>query len=109
GNNVQINFVGLTNRTAGLIILLAAAGLSTVVARPRIRREIVGGLGTGWVGLILVLLALHVFGFQTTIVALSVIATFGVMAVVIPVCALIARSSFLGSRLDSALWIYMAA
>jgi hypothetical protein len=130
-DHVGINFVGIVNRTAGLIVLLAAAGLSTLAARPGLMRKILAGLGTGWIGLIVGLLAHQAVGAQVFVdalrrallavlprlhaldagsipIALAVIGTFGVLAVVIPVCALVERSRFLGSRLDLALWLYLA-
>jgi hypothetical protein len=94
--------------TVGLILLPAAAGLAVVASRPGIGRRFVALSGTLCVGLILVLLAVHTVAPSPRIAALTVIATIGAMAVLIPVCALIGRSEFLGRRIDGRFWVYLA-
>src|SRR5262245_46903433 len=107
-DHVGVTWVGIIHMTAGLIVLLVAAGLAAVAARPGNARKAVALTGTGWVGLILVLLALRRVAPDPEIAALSVVTTTGALTVVIPICVLLGRSSFLGSRIDAGFWLYLA-
>jgi hypothetical protein len=105
---VGILYLAIAGGTTGLILLLAAAGLSSVAAGRGISRTIVTVLGTIVIALILVMLVLQNIRPQLELGALKLIVTFGVLLVVIPVCAMVGRSSFLGGRLDAGLWVYLA-
>jgi hypothetical protein len=107
-DHVWIAFLRVTEKTTGLILLLAAAGLSTVVAQPGLGRTIIAVVGTVVIGMIVGLFAVQAIADDLDAGALALIGTFFTV-MVIPVCALVARSSFLGSRIDGSLWIYLAA
>jgi hypothetical protein len=105
--HVTLTWLGIIHMTVGLIVLLVAAGLAAVGARSGMIRKTIAIAGTGWVGFILVLLALRRAGSDPTLGALTVVATMGAMIVVIPLCAMIGRSSFLGGRIDGEFWLYL--
>jgi hypothetical protein len=107
-DHVGITWVGIIHMTAGLILLLVAAGLTAVMAQPGIGRKVVAILGTGLVAFILVLLALRRVGPSPSVAAWAVVATSAALAVLIPLCAALCRSTFLGGRVDARFGLYLA-
>jgi hypothetical protein len=107
-DHAGIIWVGTIHRTAGLLLLLVATGLAAVMAQPGIGRKVVALLGTGLVAFIVVLLALRRVGPGPRVGALAVVATGAALAVVVPLCAALSRSTFLGGRIDVQLGLYLA-
>jgi hypothetical protein len=107
-HHVWIVALRVIERTAGLILLLAAAGLGAVAARPGVGRTLLAVLGTGVITMIVALLAVQAIAENLDAGALALIATLGVLVVVLPLGAVIGRTPFLGDRLDAALGIYLA-
>src|SRR5262249_25469221 len=87
----NVTWLGVSPMTAGLMVLLAAAGLAAVAARPGMIWKTLALAGTGWVVLILVLLALRRAGSDPTLGALAVVATMAGVIMMIPLCAVIGR------------------
>jgi hypothetical protein len=107
--HVSLLFVGIVGNTKGLLLLLAAAGLSAVAARPGIIPKTIAGLGTASIAVVLAMLVVQYFWLKLEIGALLIIASAAIVLVGIPVCAVVARSSYPGGWLDVALWGYLAA
>ncbi len=107
-DHLQVVSWGLITRTAGLIALLAAAGLAMVGAGRGLGRKIVVVAGIGLIGLILTAQGLHTILHRIELTVTIALAGTVIMAVVFPACLLIERSALLGNRLDAALWVYTA-
>jgi hypothetical protein len=108
GSHIRLIALGVTERTTGLILLLAAACLCVLADGPGLGRALLTVVGTGLIGMIVALRAVEAIADNLDAGVLAIVATFGVM-LVIPVGALVARSPFPGNRIDAALWIYLAA
>jgi hypothetical protein len=107
-DHVGIVFVGVVKRAAGLIAWLAAAGLAAVAARPGLGRTAIAVAGGGAIGLVIALLVLHFVQASAELGALTVVTSLGIIVLIIPACAWIEPRTFLGGRLDAALWVYLA-
>jgi hypothetical protein len=107
-DHVGVAWVGIIHMSAGLILLLVAAGLTAVMVQPGIGRKVVALLGTGLVAFILVLLALRGVDPSPSVAAVAVVATSAALAVLIPLCAALGRSTFLGGRIDARFGLYLA-
>ena len=94
-------------KCVGVILLLAAAGLTVVAARPGAADGHSLSPGTILIGLVAALTVIQIFHVQRHVSQLIVVGLIVVIALVIPACALLARS-FRGGWLDAALWIYWA-
>ena len=95
-------------KCVGPILLLAAAGLAMVSARPGSARRALVFVGTGVIGVVVVLTALQSFTVRIGISAMLVGGLLVVIAVIIPACVAFDKS-LVGDWLDRGLWVYFAA
>jgi hypothetical protein len=95
-------------KCVGVILLLAAAGLSLVAVQPGLGRKMLFALGTLLVVLVVVSTGFQLVSVNMRVGELIVLGLILVIVLVIPACALLERSRWFGS-LEAALWAYAAA
>jgi hypothetical protein len=102
------NFVlALVWKSVGLILVLAAAGLAMVLARPNAGRRMLASACTVLIGLIATLVVFQLFVVEMWVSELIVAGLLITMSCLIPACALFhGRRPF--DRVDAALWVYCA-
>lgn len=106
---VLIVFLAIIGRTAGVSILITAAGLCLIQRRPGRARAAIAVVGTCCVGLFVGIQA-HLLLAPTEVeLGLFVVAVMTANAVFIPICGRLERRSTAARQLDAALWLYMFA
>jgi hypothetical protein len=108
-NTVLVLLLGILNRSAGIVAMLAAAAIIAVARRPGPLRRLAIGVAAVVVGILLgMVLTDLVFANNDTGAVLFVALTLTV-AFAIPAAALTVRSISPGKGIDAALWGYLAA
>jgi hypothetical protein len=106
---VFVLLLGIANRSAGTVAVLAAGALIAIGGRPGLPRWIATGVATIVVGILLGAVSADVAVRSNRTGAAIFLAVGLAAAVVLPAAALSTRSSSTAKEVDAALWAYLAA
>ena len=100
-------WLALIWKCVGLILLLAASGLTIVSARSSLARQTLIAASTALIGVVVALTVCQFVVAKTDFAGLLVLGLLVLIAVVIPVCVFFERSLF-ADFIDLALWTFVA-
>jgi hypothetical protein len=108
-DSVLVVFVGILNRSGGLVAMLAAAAFTAAGSWPGPARRLLTGAGIVAIGLIPVALVVQSVLDRPWAGLATVVATGLAAVLAMPAAALAGRRSSTGRGIDAALWAYLIA
>jgi hypothetical protein len=99
--------VGVGNRSAGLVALLAAAAFTAAGSRPGVLRRLSAAVGTVAIGAVLGGLVVQILSEGPTAGAVTVLLTILTVLLALPAAALCVRDASPRIGIDAALWVYL--